>query len=155
MLIKVTCSNIEATQNLAKQFADIARQGDVFLLFGTLGMGKSVFARAFIQALTGAKEVPSPTFTLVQTYTAPAFEIYHFDLYRLKNPEEIWELNMEEALYGAVSLIEWPEKMGAYLPRDAFKISIASEKQDERVFEIETHSIEKQERLKSLAIGKV
>ena len=125
MHIKVPCANILETQNTAKKLAQIARKGDTFLLFGTLGVGKTVFVRAFIEALCDAKEVPSPTFTLVQTYLAPNFEIYHFDLYRIKNPEEIWELNMEEALFDAVSLIEWPEKMGPYVPQNAFKIFIS------------------------------
>ena len=114
----------QVTIALAEAFADVSHKGDVYALFGTLGMGKSVFARAFIKHLTNAPEVPSPTFTLVQTYEAPDFEIYHFDLYRLKNAEEIWELNMEEALSGAVCLIEWPEKMGAYLPKNIIKINI-------------------------------
>ena len=93
-------------------------------MFGTLGMGKSVFARAFVQKLCGKTEVPSPTFTLVQMYDAPDFEIYHFDLYRLKSAEEIFELGIEEAMYEGVCLIEWPEKMGGYLPRKAIKINI-------------------------------
>lgn len=73
-------------------------------------MGKSVLCRAFIRSLADAGEVPSPTFTLVQSYPAEEFEIYHFDLYRLKSPEEIFELGMEEALCEGVCLIEWPEK---------------------------------------------
>ena len=87
-------------------------------------MGKSVFARAFIQKLCGKTDVPSPTFTLVQMYDAPNFEVYHFDLYRLKSPEEIFELGIEEAMYEGVCLIEWPEKMGGYLPQKAVKIEI-------------------------------
>lgn len=118
------CPNIEATEKLAQKFATLAKPGDVFALFGTLGMGKSVFARAFIQSLTAAEEVPSPTFTLLQTYDAPDFEIYHYDLYRLKSAEEIFELNMEEAMACGVCLIEWPEKMGGYLPRKCIKINI-------------------------------
>ena len=143
MLFNVPCANIKETQNLAGKLAKIAQKGDVFLLFGTLGVGKSVFARAFIQALSRAKEVPSPTFTLVQTYAAPDFEIYHFDLYRLKSAEEIWELNIEEALFGAVSLIEWPEKMGPYIPKNAFKLSISSVSDEKRLFEIECADEEK------------
>lgn len=147
MLVKVPCANIKETQNLAAKLAGIAKEGDVFLLFGTLGVGKSVFARAFIQTLSGAEDVPSPTFTLVQTYAAPAFEIYHFDLYRLKSAEEIWELNMEEALFGAVCLIEWPEKMGPYIPKNAFKISISSMSDEKRLFEIECVDEDKCQRL--------
>ena len=74
--------------------------------------------------MTNATEVPSPTFTLVQCYEAADFDIYHFDLYRIKSPEEVFELGMEEAVYQGVCLIEWPEKMGAYLPKNIFKIEI-------------------------------
>lgn len=118
------CNNEEKTSDLAEKVALLCHKGDVFALNGTLGMGKSVFARAFVQKLCGKTEVPSPTFTLVQMYDAPDFEIYHFDLYRLKSPEEIFELGMEEAIYEGVCLIEWPEKMGGYLPRKAITVNI-------------------------------
>ncbi len=118
------CGDEQATVNLARTLAARAVAGDVFALYGTLGMGKSVFARAFIRELTGSEEVPSPTFTLVQTYEAPEFEIYHYDLYRLKSPDEIFELDIEEAMYQGVCLIEWPEKMGGYLPRKAIRVTI-------------------------------
>lgn len=155
MHIKVPCINIGETEDLAVRLARIAKKGDAFLLFGTLGVGKSVFARAFIKSLCEVKEVPSPTFTLVQTYDSADFDIYHFDLYRLKDPEEIWELNMEEALFGAVSLIEWPEKMGAYMPRNAIKILISSISENERLIEIECDDKEKQERLEKVLLKKV
>ena len=118
-----TASEAETT-SIGRRLAGIAQQGDCFALFGTLGMGKSVLARAFIQKLCGNTEVPSPTFTLVQLYDAPNFSIYHFDLYRLKSADEIFELGMEEALYEGVSLIEWPEKMGGYLPSNSVRITI-------------------------------
>lgn len=107
-----------------KRLAHLAQKGDVFALYGTLGMGKSTLARAFVQELTQADEVPSPTFTLVQSYEAPEFEIYHFDLYRLKNPDEIFEIGVEEAMYEGVSLIEWPERMQPYLPKNIIRIEI-------------------------------
>ena len=97
---------------------------NIWALNGTLGAGKSVFARAFIQKLTGAKEVPSPTFTLLQTYSAEAFDIYHYDLYRLEKPSEIFELGVEEAFYSGVSLVEWPERMGAFSPRNMWNVQI-------------------------------
>ena len=81
--------NEEQTAMIASQLSELTQVGDVWALHGTLGMGKSVFARAFIQNLTDAEEVPSPTFTLVQMYSAPSFEIYHYDLYRLEKPSEI------------------------------------------------------------------
>jgi len=152
MRIKVPCADIKETQALAARIAKLSKKGDVFLLFGTLGVGKSVFARAFVQSLCDAKEVPSPTFTLVQTYNTPNFEIYHFDLYRLKDPEEIWELNMEEALFGAVSLIEWPEKMGPYMPKNAVKIFISSTSENARSVEIECDDEEKQKRFAQIRI---
>ena len=125
MSIEVICKNESDTVAVGKKLSSFAKKGDVFALFGTLGMGKSVLSRAFIKNLTAADEVPSPTFTLVQTYEATDFDIYHFDLYRIKSPDEIFELGMEEALYEGVCLIEWPEKMGVYLPRNAFIVNIS------------------------------
>lgn len=137
------------TESLARKIAAVAQKGDVFALYGTLGMGKSVFARAFIQSLTDAKEVPSPTFTLVQEYQSTDFDIYHFDLYRLKSPDEVFELGFEEAVYGGVSLIEWPEKSGEWLPKNIFKIEIMPHK-DGRLIVVEADSQEKTSRLEQI-----
>ncbi len=88
-------------------------------------MGKSFFCRHIIQSLNPqVTHVPSPTFTLVQTYETPKGEIWHCDLYRLSHQEEIIELGLEEALSTAITLIEWPEKMGDFLPSNAIKIEI-------------------------------
>ena len=137
------------TSEIAEKFAKIAKRGDVFALYGTLGVGKSVFARSFIKTLTNANEVPSPTFTLVQAYEAPNFEIYHFDLYRLKSEDEVFELGFEEALYEGVCLIEWPDKAGKWLPKDIFKITISATAEERKIC-IETFSPEKEKRLKAL-----
>lgn len=139
-------NNEDETKELAKNFAKIAKRRDVFALKGTLGVGKSVFSRAFIQELTGANEVPSPTFTLVQSYPYGDDEIYHFDLYRLKYPQEIFELGIEEAIYNGICLIEWPEKAGGLLPKDIFEINITLQ-DDKRTFEITTTNPEKMQRL--------
>jgi len=139
----------EKTNCLAEQFAAIAKKGDVFALFGTLGVGKSVFSRAFIKKLTAAEEVPSPTFTLVQSYPFQDMEIYHFDLYRLKSPQEIFELGFEEAVYQGISLIEWPEKAGNFLPKDIFQIHISMQ-ENQRIFNIMVTSAEKAERLEQI-----
>ena len=139
-------SSEKQTAEIAEKIAKKAKKGDVFALYGTLGVGKSVFSRAFIKALTNAEEVPSPTFTLVQIYDAPNFEIYHFDLYRLKSEEEVFELGFEEAVYEGVCLIEWPEKAGHCLPKDIFKVMIKA-KEDTREIYVEAFSFEKVKRL--------
>jgi len=111
------------TISFAKKFAKNLRGGEIIALWGTLGMGKTVFAKAVIQELTGRKEdVPSPTFTLLQTYETPKGEVYHFDFYRLKNPEEAYEIGIEDAFASGICLIEWPEKIGALLPKRAINI---------------------------------
>ena len=139
----------EDTVKLGIKLSKIAKKGDCFALYGTLGMGKSVFSRALIQSLTSAKEVPSPTFTLLQTYEAKNFEIYHYDLYRLKKPEEIFELGMEEALHEGVCLIEWPEQMKGYLPKNIFKIEITPEGKNRKIT-ISTTDKDKAKRLEKL-----
>ena len=123
------CNTEDNTQKLASSVAHFCQQGDVFALNGTLGMGKSVFARAFVQSLCGKIDVPSPTFTLVQMYDAPNFCIYHYDLYRIKSAEEIFELGIEEAMYEGVCLIEWPERMKGYLPKKTINIEISPNKE--------------------------
>lgn len=125
--------NEEQTARLAAKLAEIAKVGDVWALHGTLGMGKSVFARAFIKHLTDANEVPSPTFTLVQMYPAQNFEIYHYDLYRLEKPGDIFELDVEEAFYNGVSLVEWPEKMGNLAPRNMWNITIEPDEKGRKI----------------------
>lgn len=148
---KIVCETEENTRFLAKMVAKAAKKRDVFALFGTLGAGKSTFSRYFIEHLSGATEIPSPTFTLVQTYDAPDFEIYHYDMYRLKSPEEAYELDIEEAFYNGVSLIEWPEKIGSLLPKDIWKITITTQG-TQRVFDIETFGAEKSQRLEEIFV---
>lgn len=105
-----------ATATLAARLAALSHPGDVIALKGELGAGKTSFARAFIRARGGDEAVPSPTFTLVQTYDLPDGPVWHFDLYRLRAPEEAWELGIEEAFEAGVALIEWPERLGVLLP---------------------------------------
>src|SRR4051812_13695997 len=109
----LTLASEHDTAALGAALAAEARPGDVIALVGPLGAGKTTLARGFIQKRAGAdEEVVSPTFTLVQTYEAPDAVIWHFDLYRLNDPEEALELGFEEALAAGISLIEWPERLG-------------------------------------------
>lgn len=107
-----------ATLALGAALARRLRAGDLVALRGDLGAGKTALARGLIRALFGADiEVPSPTFTLVQTYDPPdGPAVWHVDLYRLEQPEEAIELGLEDAFADAVSLIEWPDRLGPYLP---------------------------------------
>lgn len=109
--------------------AGFARQlgpRDIVLLEGDLGAGKTAFARSVIRALCNDPDltVPSPTFTLVQTYDSPNMEIWHFDLYRLGDPEEIFEIGWEEALSGPLVLVEWPDRLGQYRPDNAISLTL-------------------------------
>jgi len=102
-----------ATIALGAAIAPHLRRGDVVYLTGDLGMGKSTLARGLIRALTHPdQDVPSPTFTLIQGYDTPGFELLHLDLYRLEDPEETRELGLDEALHDSVLLIEWPDRLG-------------------------------------------
>ncbi len=141
----LTLANEAATRALAARLAGLARRGDVIALSGDLGVGKTTFARAFINALPrpGAaepspEEVPSPTFTLVQTYDRAPAPVWHFDLYRLGAPEEAYELGLEEALAEAISLVEWPERLGPLLPAARLEVALAFGKTpDERLARLE------------------
>lgn len=114
-----------ATSALGARLATVCRAGDVIALQGDLGAGKTTLARALIRARAGADiEVPSPTFTLVQTYDLLGLSIWHFDLYRLERPGEARELGLEEAVDG-LTLIEWPERLGAMGPRARLEIRLS------------------------------
>src|SRR5262249_30619797 len=124
----VALADLAATGRLAAALAAHARVGDVIALSGGLGAGKTAFARAFIRARRGGdavSEVPSPTFTLVQVYGLPDAPVWHFDLYRLKHPDEAYELGLEEALAEAITLIEWPERLGTLLPPARLDVTLA------------------------------
>ncbi|MES2916434.1 MAG: tRNA (adenosine(37)-N6)-threonylcarbamoyltransferase complex ATPase subunit type 1 TsaE [Pseudomonadota bacterium] len=113
------------TRVLGRKLAELARSGDVILLEGPIGAGKSSLARAFIRARLGAgEEVPSPTFTLVQVYDDHGTEIWHADLYRLTHPDEVWELGLDQAFATAICLVEWPDRLGSHLPPDALRIRL-------------------------------
>ena len=121
--ISLALPDLAATAALGRRLAGLLRRRDVVALKGGLGAGKTTLAREIVAALSAeATEVPSPTFTLVQTYPVHladgAAELWHFDLYRLDRADQVDELGLDEALAGAVSLIEWPELIERQLPRD-------------------------------------
>jgi tRNA threonylcarbamoyladenosine biosynthesis protein TsaE len=115
--------DLAATEALAEAVARLVRPGDAILLEGPLGAGKSAFARALLRAASAdpALDVPSPTFTLVQSYETPHGTIHHFDLWRLDGPAALGELGWEEARADIV-LVEWPDRLGPLWPADALHL---------------------------------
>ncbi|MBM9596256.1 tRNA (adenosine(37)-N6)-threonylcarbamoyltransferase complex ATPase subunit type 1 TsaE [Roseitranquillus sediminis] len=119
-------SDADASAALARRLAPELRPGDVLLLGGEIGAGKTHFARALIRARLGRDEdVPSPTYTLVQTYDDGRAEIWHADLYRLSGPDEAFELGLDEAFATAICLVEWPDRLGTHVPADALRLDFA------------------------------
>ncbi|MBT5107229.1 MAG: tRNA (adenosine(37)-N6)-threonylcarbamoyltransferase complex ATPase subunit type 1 TsaE [Rhodospirillaceae bacterium] len=121
-----------ATKDLAARITRCLRIGDIVALRGPLGVGKTTLARHVIKALGWTEsEIPSPTFTLAQLYDLPDFTLWHFDLYRLDKPEDAFELGIEDAFATGVSLIEWPERLGDYLPTGRLDITLSFKADDD------------------------
>ncbi|WP_212522929.1 tRNA (adenosine(37)-N6)-threonylcarbamoyltransferase complex ATPase subunit type 1 TsaE [Actibacterium sp. MT2.3-13A] len=118
------------TAMLAERVGALAGPGDVLLLSGPIGAGKTHFARALIRARLAAhglvEDIPSPTFTLVQSYEAGPLEIWHADLYRLSHPDEVIELGLIDAFETALCLVEWPDRLGELAPPAALRLDFAA-----------------------------
>lgn len=136
--MRLRLNDEHATMALGARLAALARPGDALLLHGPLGAGKSTLARAFIRAALRDDRltVPSPTFTLVQSYETPeGMEIWHFDLWRLDGPAGLAELGWDEATQKIV-LVEWPERLGALTPPGALHVTLSHDG-DGRVIELQ------------------
>ena len=118
-------SDMAATAAAARRLAPLLQPGDVVLLRGGLGAGKTAFARALLRAMGVRDEVPSPTFNLVLTYETSQGPVWHCDLYRLAGPEEAAELGLEDAAAEAICLIEWPERLGPLTPPERLELTLA------------------------------
>src|SRR5476651_1594706 len=116
----------DATRRLAIDVANALRPGDLVTLSGDLGAGKTAFARALIRYLADDEttEVPSPTFTLMQSYDLPRFQVVHIDLYRTTGTAELTELGFDDLPEGSVVLLEWPDRAGNQLPADRLDVAI-------------------------------
>ena len=134
----IILNNEQESINFASTLAEGIKPGDIISFTGDLGSGKTFICREIIKQLCGNKtEVTSPTFNLLQIYQAPKFTIYHFDLYRLKNLNEIYELGIEDAFLDNVCLIEWPEIIEDMLPRPVIKINLEILEDSKRLCQIE------------------
>lgn len=130
------CISLEDTKRAAEFFIQFAKPGQCFALRGGLGYGKTTFSQYLIKSLNPLiQDVTSPTFTIVQTYESSISEIWHVDCYRLKEKEEFFELGLEEACSYCVTIIEWPEIIQDFLPKNTINIdfSIDSEDRDVRI----------------------
>ena len=124
----ITSKSEQNTQDCARDLASQLKNHETLCLYGNLGVGKTVFTRALIRAVSEDPNlnVPSPTFSLVQEYEIPRGALFHFDFYRLEDPEEIYELGWEDILGQAITIIEWPEKIAPLLPRKRLDITITN-----------------------------
>lgn len=117
--------DLPALKALATKLALKAKKGDLYLLYGDLGVGKTTFVKSFATALgANETEVSSPTFNLVHVYNARNLEIWHFDLYRLKTKEELFELGLGDALSTGIAIIEWPDIAEDLMPKRAVRVYI-------------------------------
>ena len=124
--------DLAATGRLGARIAGQLRPGDLVALCGELGAGKTTLARTILTSLGVAENVPSPTFTLVQSYETPALTVSHYDLYRLKSAREMDELGLEEALEQGAALVEWPERAGTRLPVDRLTVELSAQEDGRR-----------------------
>ncbi len=119
-------SSEDASSRFGAALGLALRPGMTVLLEGPVGAGKSHIARAAIRALVGAAvDVPSPSFTLVQTYEGPECDVWHADLYRLSNADEVIELGLSEAMDQAIVLVEWPDRLGRLTPPAALHLALS------------------------------
>ncbi len=126
---RVLLPSPEATEQLARKIAEYLAPGDVILVEGPIGAGKSHFCRAAIRHLLAKEgrdeEIPSPTFTLVQTYDLTSMEVWHADLYRLSDPSQTSELGLDDAFGTAIVFVEWPDRLGEGAPKTALRLSLS------------------------------
>lgn len=126
MMKKYISNSVEDTNKIAEKFARTIEPGQIVLLVGDLGAGKTAFVKGVVKALHGdPDQVTSPTFTIVNEYSLDDFPIYHFDLYRLENPNELYNIGFEEYFYGSgVCFIEWPERASDFFDDNTIVVNI-------------------------------
>lgn len=117
-------ARLSQVEHIAAALAAVAGAGDVFALWGDLGVGKTTFARAFLRARGHAGDVPSPTFTLVQIYDPGGPTVWHVDLYRIAAVVDTAELGLDDAFADAITLLEWPQRLATALPADRVDVTL-------------------------------
>ncbi len=135
--MKITISSLDAINEAAKQFAAAMGSNRVFAFYGKMGAGKTTFIKALCTELGVDDVITSPTFAIVNEYTAgDGSPIYHFDFYRIKKLDEVYDMGYEDYFYnGGLCLIEWPELIESLLPEDAVEVHIAEQPDGTRTIE--------------------
>lgn len=135
MTIKI--QDIDHINEAARLFVDLIGEHRVFAFYGSMGAGKTTFIKAICEELGVDDVITSPTFAIVNEYSTPSNPIYHFDFYRIKKLEEVYDMGYEDYFYsGALCFIEWPELIEELLPADAVKVSIVEQEDGTRVVEL-------------------
>ena len=128
--MEIRITDIDHIREAAREFIEYIGDRRVFAFYGKMGAGKTTFIKAICEELGVDDVITSPTFAIVNEYTAQGDPVYHFDFYRIKKLEEVYDMGFEDYFYsGALCLIEWPELIEDVLPEDAVKVTI-QEKED-------------------------
>ncbi len=135
---QITVSNLDGIAAAAKQFVALMGTNKVFALFGPMGVGKTTFVRAVCQELGVQDTVTSPTFAIVNEYrTATARSVYHFDFYRIRKVEEVYDMGYEDYFYsGSVCFLEWPELVEELLPEDVERVNLTEAEDGDRTISL-------------------
>lgn len=141
---KVVSTSEKETKNFAKKFASTLCKGDIVILTGDLGSGKTKFTEGFLSAFGLEEEISSPTFTIVNEYQNDNINIYHFDVYRLENIDEFYAIGGEEYFDKGICIIEWGELIEEILPEKYIKITFEKSEEEEnvRILNIQKHGME-------------
>ena len=131
--MEIRIQDINSIREAARQFVEQIGEQRVFAFYGKMGAGKTTFVKAICEELGSTDVITSPTFAIVNEYTSNDTPIYHFDFYRIKKLEEVYDMGYEEYFYsGALCLIEWPELIEEILPDDAVRVSITEQEDGSR-----------------------
>ena len=149
----ITLIDADATAHLGAALGALLKNGDVVYLRGDLGAGKSTLARGVIRAHFPDAEAPSPTFTFLESYENEEIAIFHYDFYRLENPDDVWELGLEDALDDGAVLIEWPERIASI--NGVSPLEIALEVKEQMRVAVITAPEEWRERIARIKIGDI
>ena len=133
----INLDNIKDTIKLGKELSKLVNFCNIFCIKGQLGTGKTTLARGFISNLTGIKNVLSPTFPMLLTYEKGKHYVCHYDLYRLKKHDDVWNINIENSLNSAMVIIEWPEIVENILPENRITITLRDKDNNSRTATIE------------------